>query len=314
MEMRFCLTPEGRILDCNRNGKVMVDRYGDSFFDFFPKSSALEVKRYLKAVTESDDVVTVLLNDQIHDNGVGTLYNGRSKNEKIYLTGYHTAVIARLAAEFAHELRNPLAVIKGFVQLSGYTQEFDKYQRTILSEIDRMHAILENFLSLSKKKIKMEKMLPDRVCASLISFVSSECILKKVSFDYDVALSEMPCNVDLSMIKQVILNLLRNALEAFTEGQKEKRVFFRGMVEEKGYRFSLTDNGPGIEAHMLRQLDKPFFTTKENGTGIGLSLCKKIVSEHHGTFCLSSVPGKGTTVSFLLPFASVSESHAPKSD
>ncbi len=303
MEMRFCLTPEGRILDCNRNGKVMVDRFGDCFLDFFTEHVRTESRNYLKTIMESDDIVAALLDDRVENNGVGTLYNGFSKDGKIYIAAYHTAMITRLAAEFAHELRNPLTVIKGFVQLSDYTQEFDKYKRTIISEIDRMHAILESFLTLSKKQIKKKQMLPDQVCTSLISLISSECSLKKISFDYDVAYSEKMCSVDLSMIKQVILNLLRNALEAIEEKeQAEKRIFFRGAVETRGYRFSLSDNGSGIETSVLKQLGKPFFTTKEKGTGIGLSLCKKIVADHRGTFCVSSLPGKGTTVSFFLPF------------
>ncbi|RYL91615.1 HAMP domain-containing histidine kinase [Sporolactobacillus sp. THM7-4] len=304
MEMRFCLTPEGRILDCNRNGEAMVDRYGDSFLNFFTDNSSYDAKCYLKAIVESDDVVASLLNDRMNNNGVGTLYNGLFKNGKIYLVGYRTALITRQAAEFAHELRNPLTVIKGFVQLSAYTQEFNKYQTTILSEIDRMHSILESFLTLSRKKIEKQKMFPEKICASLISLVSSECMLRKVSFDYDVALSENPCLINLSLIKQVMLNLLRNALEAFEGIQKEKKVFFRGSVEHNGYRFALTDNGPGIETGVLKKIGKPFFTTKSNGTGIGLSLCKKIVAEHHGSFCVSSIRGKGTTVSFLLPFVS----------
>ncbi|MDD9147569.1 MULTISPECIES: sensor histidine kinase [unclassified Sporolactobacillus] len=271
--------------------------------DFFTEHVRTESRNYLKTIMESDDIVAALLDDRVENNGVGTLYNGFSKDGKIYIAAYHTAMITRLAAEFAHELRNPLTVIKGFVQLSDYTQEFDKYKRTIISEIDRMHAILESFLTLSKKQIKKKQMLPDQVCTSLISLISSECSLKKISFDYDVAYSEKMCSVDLSMIKQVILNLLRNALEAIEEKeQAEKRIFFRGAVETRGYRFSLSDNGSGIETSVLKQLGKPFFTTKEKGTGIGLSLCKKIVADHRGTFCVSSLPGKGTTVSFFLPF------------
>lgn len=284
----------------------MVDRFGDCFLDFFTDHAEIEARSYLKTIMESDDIVAALLSDQVMDNGVGTLYNGFSKNGKIFIAGYHTALITRLTAEFAHELRNPLTVIKGFVQLSDYTQEFDKYKRTIISEIDRMHAILENFLTLSKKQIRKQQMLPDKICTSVISLISSECSLKKVSFDYDVAYSESVCEIDLSMIKQVILNLLRNALEAIEEkGQAEKKVFFRGAVEVNGYRFSLSDNGSGIETSVLKQLGQPFFTTKAKGTGIGLSLCKKIVAEHCGTFCVSSLLGKGTTVSFFLPFAAV---------
>lgn len=304
LEIRFCLAPDGRILDCNRNGAIMMKHFGPSFFDFFTEDAADEVRDFLKTVRESDDIVTALLHDRMKDNGLGTQYNGFYRDGKIYLAGYRTNLINRLAAEFAHELRNPLTVIKGFVQLSSYTQEFDKYHRTILSEIDRMYSILENFLKLSKKKINMKRMAPDKLCTALISFISSECFLKKVSFDYDIAYSAKTCSVDLSLIKQVILNVLRNALEAVENNRDgDKKIFFRGAVEDKGYRFSLSDNGSGIENQVLKQIGRPFFSTKEKGTGLGLSLCKKIIAEHQGSLCLSSIPGKGTTASFVLPFA-----------
>ncbi|WP_353948008.1 HAMP domain-containing sensor histidine kinase [Sporolactobacillus sp. Y61] len=304
LEIRFCLAPDGRIIDCNQNGDIMVRQFGHSFYDFFTKDAVIEAKAFLNAIQKEPDIVSALLHDRMNDRDMGIYYNGFFKNGKIYLAGYRTDPLKRAAAEFAHELRNPLTVIKGFVQLSTYTQEFDKYNRTILSEIDRMYGILDNFLKLTRKKINMKKMLPDKLCMALIAFISSECLVKKVTFDYDIAFSVNVCNVDLSMIKQVILNMLRNALEA-VEGKEgtEKKIFFRGSVEDSGYRISLTDNGPGIENHLLKQVGRPFFSTKENGTGVGLSLCKKIITEHHGSFCLSSMPGKGTTASFSLPFA-----------
>lgn len=301
MEMRFCLTTDGHVLECNRNGKVMVDRYGDSFLNFFSGKAAVEAKNYLETIIESHDIVAVLLGDRAK-NGSGLLFNGMYKNQKIYLTGYDTSILDRQAAEFAHELRNPLTVIKGFVQLSGYTQDFEKYQETILAEIDRMHAILENFLTFSRKKLKKERVHPEQICSAIISFISSECMLKKVDFDYDVVSSTKHCTIDFQLIKQVMLNVLRNALESFDEGQEDRRLYFRGSIEDDGYRFALSDNGKGIESSVLQKLGEPFFTTKTNGTGIGLALCKKIIAEHHGSFCISSVPDKGTTVSFLLPF------------
>lgn len=305
MEIRFSLAPDGTVLNCNRNGELLINRFGRSFFNFFSESFVGEAKNYLKSILESEDIVAALLHDRMKDNGVGTLYNGFCKNGTIFLSGFQTTLISHLAAEFVHELRNPLAVIKGFVQLSSLTQDFYKYQGTILSEIDRMYSLLESLLKLSKKNIKMQRMLPDQLCSSLITLISSECTMRKVNLDYDVAYSESACTVDLSMIKQVILNITRNALEALeASGKRERSLFFRGSVEEKGYRFALRDTGPGIETRVLKKLGQPFFTTKESGTGIGLSLSKKIVAEHQGTFCVSSVLGRGTTVSFTLPFAS----------
>ncbi|WP_241654666.1 sensor histidine kinase [Sporolactobacillus shoreae] len=305
MEIRLTLAPNGTVLDCNKNGKILVDRFGRSFLNFFPDESVGEAEDYLKSILDSEEVVAALLHDRTRDNGVGTLYNGFSKNGTIFLAGFQTTLLTHLAAEFVHELRNPLAVIKGFVQLSALTQDFYKYQGTILSEIDRMHSLLDSFLKLSKKNIMMQKIPPDKLCSSMIALISSECTMRKVDLDYDVAFSENACNADISMIKQVVLNITRNALEALDgKGEHERHIFFRGSVEDKGYRFAISDNGPGMETCILKKIGQPFFTTKENGTGIGLSLSKKIVAEHHGSFCVSSAVGRGTTISFLLPFVS----------
>ncbi|MCI1856549.1 MAG: HAMP domain-containing histidine kinase [Sporolactobacillus sp.] len=304
LEIQFCMTPEGKILDCNRNGEMMVNRFGRSFLDFFRNHARYEAEEFLQTVRESREVVTVLLHHSTTSSGVGTLYNGLYKDSKIYLAGFQTDLMTKFAAEFVHELRNPLTVIRGFVQLSAYSQDIDKYQKTILAEIDRMHNLLENFLRLSKRKIHFEPIAPDKLCSSLIALISSECKVKKVRLDYEVDDSDQVCSVDFSMIKQVMLNIFRNALEAVeAKGVCDKRLFFKGSAEKEGYRFALTDNGAGIETDALKKIGRSFYSTKQNGTGIGLSLCKKIIADHHGSFCISSVHGKGTTVSFLLPFA-----------
>ncbi|WKB36921.1 histidine kinase dimerization/phospho-acceptor domain-containing protein [Terrilactibacillus sp. S3-3] len=125
----------------------------------------------------------------------------------------------------AHELRNPLSVIKGFIQLSSFTGQLDKYYDTILSEIDRMNDILEIFfLSLSKKQTNKKDVVPEKMCDSLIPLIQSECLLKKILYRlYEFERSGALCFADISMVKQVILNLLRNAVEAFDGRQKKKR-------------------------------------------------------------------------------------------
>ncbi|MCO7126312.1 HAMP domain-containing histidine kinase [Sporolactobacillus shoreicorticis] len=282
----------------------MVDQFGPQFLHFFTEQTAVEAEDYLNTIMKSDDIVSALLRDKLSDQDLGILYNGFSRDGKIILVGYRTQMMSRLVGEFAHELRNPLTIIKGFIQLCGHTKEYDKFQPIILSEVERMYTILENFLTLSLRKSTFVRMNPDELCKKLIAFLSSECAVHKVTFDYDISYSENVCKVDLDKIKQVMINLLRNALEAFDGHTHEKKIMFRGSVEDKGYRFALIDNGPGVETDVLKQMGKPLYTTKSRGTGIGLSLCKKIIADHRGTFCVSSVVGKGTTVSFFLPFVS----------
>nr|WP_283163262.1 HAMP domain-containing sensor histidine kinase [Sporolactobacillus mangiferae] len=300
--MRFCMEPDGHILAYNKKGQALVDRFGSHFLHFFPEDVASDAKDYLNTILESDDIVSTLLIDKLSEKDLGTFYNGFLKNGKIFLVGYRTKMFTRFAGEFVHELRNPLTVIKGFLQLCSYTKEYDKFQPVILSEVDRMYSILDNFLSMSLRKNSFRQMNPDKLCKKLVSVLSAECLVNKVAFDYDIAYSENLCRVDLNKMKQVMINLLRNALEALEGKAAEKKIIFRGSVEDYGYRFSLIDNGKGMKTEVLEKLGQPLYTTKRNGTGIGLSLCKKIIADHRGTFCVSSVPGNGTTVSFFLPF------------
>ncbi|MFT8362113.1 MAG: HAMP domain-containing sensor histidine kinase [Sporolactobacillus sp.] len=281
----------------------MVNRYGKSFLNFFIEPSVSEASRFLEKILTSTEMITCVLRDRLDPSGSGMLFNGVAKQGKVFIVGYHPQFLSKMAAEVVHELRNPLTVIRGFVQLSSLTQEFDKYHTAIVSEIDRMYSILENFLSFANKKMKMQSILPDKLAHELIDYIRSECLLKHIVFDYDIAYSAHTCRVDRDKMKQVMINLLRNALEALDDSRCVKReIFLRGLVEDTGYRFSLKDSGYGIERDILKHLGDLFYTTKENGSGIGLSVCKKIISDHNGSFCLTSIPGQGTTVSFTIPF------------
>ncbi|WP_205003700.1 ATP-binding protein [Scopulibacillus daqui] len=210
--------------------------------------------------------------------------------------------VSHLAAGFAHELRNPLSVIRGFIQLSGLTNNIEKYYKTILSEIDRMNEIIEDFLSLSRNNSRKQVQEPNELFHSLIPLIRSECILRNITFDYQFEKTNRRIYFDKSMIKQIILNLLRNAVEAFEEKQNDKRFEIRTKALKDVYQVTVSDNGPGMEKSVLEKLGKPFFTTKENGTGIGLPLCKKIIKDHEGEFYIDSKLGEGTTITFTLPF------------
>lgn len=216
--------------------------------------------------------------------------------------------VSHLAAGFAHELRNPLSVIRGFIQLSGLTNNIEKYYQTILSEIDRMNNIVEDFLSLSRKASRKKLQIPSELFQSLIPLIRPECLLRQINFVYSFGKTPKKLFVDDSMIKQIILNLLRNTVEAFEAGGDNKYFEIRSKAVGNHYHITVSDNGPGMNQAVLDQLGKPFFTTKENGTGIGLPLCKKIVGDHQGEFLIESAIGKGTTITLILPLTENDES------
>ncbi|WP_051302179.1 two-component system sensor histidine kinase NtrB [Salibacterium aidingense] len=209
--------------------------------------------------------------------------------------------VSYLSAGVAHELRNPLSVIKGFLQLSSLTDSFHKYSDTILSEVERMNEIIDNFLSVARKKVKKEPKDPGDLLDSVIDIMRSECLMQGVHFQYKVEPVEGQIEVNESSFKQIILNALRNSMDAFPEGRKDNRFSLESYARNDSLMIRLEDNGEGIPEEVLRNIGKPFFTTKEKGTGVGIPLCKKIMQEHNGTFDIESEPGKGTVITLSFP-------------
>ncbi|WP_349407848.1 ATP-binding protein [Pseudalkalibacillus sp. SCS-8] len=241
---------------------------------------------------ESDQSIRFVLYDRSH----------QQRFENLLLYKKQMESVSHLAAGVAHELRNPLSVIQGFIQLSAVTKDFSKYYDTVLSELSRMNEIIEDFLSVSRRKMHKQKQRPDLILKSLIHIIQSECLLHNLYFEYHVEESEQYSMVNESMMKQIILNLLRNAVEAYERQQESRFIRLSGVVKDDHYEILFEDDGPGMEQSVLDQLGKPFFTTKERGNGIGIPLCKKIVEDHGGTFQITSELEKGTQILFTIPF------------
>ncbi len=218
------------------------------------------------------------------------------------LTFHHQLEAAsHIAAGVAHELRNPLSVIKGFLQLAKLTDDFNKYYETIMSELNRMNGIIDDFLSVSRKRIERRRQSPMKIMESLTEIMKAECLLHNVEFFIQLMATEKVVYVNESMIKQVMLNLLRNSIEAYGESNKKRMFRIMSIVEGDSYILSVEDNGKGIPESILNQIEKPFFTTKETGTGVGIPLCKRIIEDHGGKFEIKSTYNVGTTVWITLP-------------
>lgn len=209
--------------------------------------------------------------------------------------------VSYLSAGVAHELRNPLSVIKGFLQLSKLTDSFHKYADTILSETDRMNEIIDNFLSVARKKMEKEVMSPTYLLNSVTDIIRSECLMQGVHFQSSIEPIAGQLKVNESSFKQIILNALRNSIEAFPEGRRRNIFSLRSYQKGNTVIIELSDNGTGIPQDVLAEIEKPFFTTKEKGTGIGIPLCKKIMNDHDGNFHIDSTAGKGTTITLQFP-------------
>lgn len=211
-------------------------------------------------------------------------------------------LIGTLAASTAHEIRNPLTGIKGLVQLLNekYNDQEDEFYFSVINkEVARINQIVSELLILGKptaQKISIVDMKD--IISDLNPLIYSEANLYSVDYKSTLPEQEIWVKVNIDQMKQVILNLTKNAFEAMNNGGELRLTILK---RENSCQLSITDNGPGIEKEKQDQLFKPFFTSKEDGTGLGLVVCKRIIDSFDGTIEIESEFGFGTTVTISIP-------------
>lgn len=248
---------------------------------------------YIQAKALKNDRMIITIQDRTYE----------KRHEQLLFQKMQLESVSHLAAGVAHELRNPLSVIQGFIQLSSMTGNFERYYNTIISEINRMNQIIEDFLSISRKKVEKKYLKPADLLDSIKALIQSECLLHGITFDYKLHNNDGYLFVNESMIKQVMLNLLRNTIEAYDNGKKNRLFRLHAGKDKDKFIMMVEDNGPGMSEHVMESLGTPFYTTKDTGTGIGIPMCKKIINEHNGQFLIDSIENRGTKITIRLPLA-----------
>lgn len=215
---------------------------------------------------------------------------------------------SQMAGSIAHEVRNPLTSIKGFIQL--IMRKPDKpapqsYLEVIVSEIERIEKLVTEFQMLSRpiKPAEFESVDVVQIMRDVIMLMEGQALNKKVRLEFDYKPDYYPlvvCRIqgDQSQLKQVMINLLRNAIEAVNE---QGHIEVSLMPRNDQIAIEIKDNGAGIPQEVLLKLGTPFYTTKPNGTGLGLSVCFNIIESHGGKLEVRSKVGEGTTFTVLLP-------------
>ncbi|WP_051663279.1 ATP-binding protein [Alicyclobacillus macrosporangiidus] len=214
------------------------------------------------------------------------------------------ASAGELAAGLAHELRNPMTSLKGFLRLlERRVDEHPEYFRIMQAELDRMDHIINEFLQLSKPH-RVAARETDIACVidDVVALLQTQAILHDVNLHTRLTASTPPILGDPSQLKQVFINLVKNAIEAMPAGGD---VWLELEPSGETVLVRVRDNGTGIPQETLQQLGQPFFTTKPYGTGLGLQVSRKIVTEHQGWLRIESEPGAGTCVEVGFPAVSL---------
>jgi len=257
-------------------------------------------------------LITVTYGDQM-DGDFLLSVKDVSDFKRIEQTAYQNdklAMLGKISAAIAHEIRNPLTAIRGFIQLlRPHLMQLgkDEYARIILTEIDRANDIIHEFLNSSKPSAPQKSTVNvSSLLKEVVLLTESEALMKGCQMILHEPSEELLVSIDVKQIKQVLLNIIKNAMDAIAEvgGDHQGVIDIRAEKEGKSVCISIQDNGGGMDKGLLSRLFDPFFTTKEKGTGLGLSVSYRIIRNHRGNISVDSLKGAGTIFTISLPLVS----------
>ncbi len=274
--------------------------------------SNFETERYTKSGQLIDVSITA---SPIHDQDgriiaiacISRDITSRKKTEERLLRSEKLSVVGQLAAGVAHEIRNPLTTLRGFIQLGSSRGTINPDHISImLAELDRINMIVSEFLILSKpQKIRYVHADVNQVMRDTLVLLESEAAAGGITFDVTLepALANLYC--EPNQLRQVFLNLIKNGIQASPGGVSLSIRISNGpdsVTSTTGaIRIEIADQGCGIPPADLARLGEPFFTRKADGHGLGLMVCQQIIAQHQGTLQFQSAVGQGTRAVIVLP-------------
>ncbi|SDZ55912.1 two-component system, NtrC family, sensor histidine kinase AtoS [Evansella caseinilytica] len=211
------------------------------------------------------------------------------------------ALVGELAAGAAHEIRNPLAVIDGFLSLMNQSltaEERNRFHMPLLTkELERINAIIEEMLLLSKPSApQFRETYLQEVIDDILPLINESHANENIDFQID--LTKELLTMDVKQMKQVFYNLIRNSIDAMGSSGK---ITISSKVANRSYHIFVKDSGSGIPKELQRTIFDPFLTSKETGTGLGLTIVQRIIDNHHGDISLVSSSHEGTVFRISLP-------------
>ncbi|TCT26659.1 two-component system sporulation sensor kinase A [Melghiribacillus thermohalophilus] len=229
----------------------------------------------------------------------------KKEAEEILVRSEKMSVAGQLAAGIAHEIRNPITSLKGFLQLMNTGIEGkEQYLKIMADEIEKIEHITSELLFISKP------LTDDHHRESLNELLDDVCTLMQSQarlHDVQIMLNqsdEIFINCDRSQIKQVFINIIKNAIEVMEDGGTIQVIVIK---HDQHVDIDIVDEGPGIPDELLDKINEPFFTTKKNGTGLGLMITNQILTKHKGELTVIRNKTRGTTFRVTLPISDENE-------
>ncbi|EMI9085995.1 sporulation kinase [Bacillus cereus] len=237
-------------------------------------------------------VFQVYLTEYLNENAI--LRTEMQKSEKLN-------IVSELAASVAHEVRNPLTVVRGFIQLLESTEDVKNkdYMRLVLAELDRAEQIISDYLNLARPQIEKK----EHICLSaqlieMTTLMSSFAAMQGVYLQVEISESLYTIG-DKTKLKQAIMNVVKNGIEAIQGNKGYLKV--TAMQKDETIVIRVKDSGVGMTNEQLGRLGQPYYSLKEKGTGLGLMVTFSILQAHNGTLEYKSESGKGTEAIIILP-------------
>jgi two-component system, sporulation sensor kinase A len=219
--------------------------------------------------------------------------------EEMLLRKEKLSVVGELAAGIAHEIRNPLTSIKGFIQLLEENEHVSEhYLKVMSSEMDRINQIVGELLILSKPQMREYQSFDmSDVLRYVVKIMGHEALLKGITLNIQLPSSPIYVFGDKNQCIQVFINIIKNAIESMNEGE----IDVDWKIRNESIHIIIEDEGTGIPPDRLKRLGEPFFTLKEKGMGLGLTISQKIIEDHKGSLQIDSEVNKGTKVEVTFP-------------
>jgi hypothetical protein len=216
------------------------------------------------------------------------------------------AAIGKISGGVAHEVKNPLNAILLHVEvarakLAAGDTDVGPQMEIIAREILRLDRVVKTFLDFTRPvELNLTTVPLDGLVGEIVELARPQAAASRIRIEVQPQAEGAEVRIDRDLLKQAVLNVVVNAIEAMPDGGELR---FRSSANAEAAEIRISDTGPGIPAELRDKVFRLYFTTRSNGSGIGLAMTFRIVQLHDGTIDFTSEPGKGTTFSIRLPVA-----------